>query len=132
MVKIVLILWVGCQTLYGFWLFDWFSPKEPPPSYLFEHPMMSESKVYGVGSGRSFLEAKSKALNDIATQLKSDVRSITSVHKSTATIQTQTDQQITVLTQRKINNYKVIDESYRNGLVYLLIEYERESDLIPE
>lgn len=123
MIKFVLVLWISSQTLYGFWLFDWFRPQEPPPQYALEHPMMTSTKVYGVGAGKSFLEAKTKALNDIATQLKSDVRSITSVSKNTQASQTQTDQQITVLTQRKIDNFTVIDESYRNDLVYVLIEH---------
>ncbi len=123
MIKILVTVWISTQALYGFWLFDWFSPKEPPPQYALEHPMMTPTKVYGVGVGTNFLDAKTKALNDIATQLKSDVRSITSISKNNHLSQTQTDQQITVLTQRKIDNYTVIDESYRNDLVYILIEH---------
>lgn len=123
MIKLLVMVWISTQALYGFWLFDWFGSKEPPPQYVLEHPMMTPTKVYGVGVGTSFLDAKTKALNDIATQLKSDVRSITSVSKNNQLSQTQTDQQITVLTQRKIDNYTVIDESYRNDLVYILIEH---------
>ena len=125
MKKYAVLFFLTYQSVYGFWLFDWFAKPDPLPAYVQEHPMMSDSTVYGVGSGKSFLEAKSKALNDIATQLKSDVRSLTSVHKNSETAQTQTDQQITVLTQRKIENYLVIDESHANGLTYLLIEYKR-------
>lgn len=122
----VLFFLISCQSLYGNWFFDWFVSKEPIPLYVVEHPRMEESKVYGVGSGKNFLEAKSRALNDIATQLKSDVRSITSVQKSSDIPHAQTDQQITVLTKRKINNYKVIDESYANKTVYVLVEYHLE------
>ena len=85
---------------------------------------MDKNVVYGVGSGKNFLEAKSKALNDIATQLTSDVRSITSVHKNTNDGSTS-DQQITVLTKRSIENYKVVDENHANGEVYILIEYQK-------
>ncbi|MDD2780075.1 LPP20 family lipoprotein [Sulfuricurvum sp.] len=126
MKKYAVIFFLTYQSVYGFWLFKWFETPEPLPPYVQKHPMMDGSTVYGVGSGKSFLEAKSKALNDIATQLKSDVRSLTSVHKNSETAQTQTDQQITVLTQRKIDNYHIIDESHANGLTYLLIEYKRQ------
>jgi len=123
--KVFLIFLVGIQSLHAFWLFDWLRPHEPLPPYVLEHPMITERSVYGVGSGKSFLEAKSKALNDIATQLSSDVRSITSVHKSTDADSTQTDQQITVLTRRAIENYTLLDETHANDTVYLLIEYRR-------
>lgn len=126
MQRYVLAVFLSIQALYGFWPFDFFGEsKQPLPVYALEHPLMSEERVYGVGSGRSFLEAKSKALNDIATQLKSDVRSITSVHKNSAEPLTRTDQQITVLTKRKIENFLIVDESQANGLTYLLVEYKR-------
>lgn len=112
------------QSLYGFWPFDWLKSRDPLPSYALEHPLITESNVYGVGNGRNFLEAKTKALNDISTQLKSNVRSITSVHKSSNTDLTNTDQQITVLTKRQIQNYKIIDESHANDVTYILIEYK--------
>lgn len=104
---------------------EWFKSNDPLPSYAVQHPLMDETKVYGVGSGKNFLEAKSKALNDIATQLQSDVRSITSVHKSSSALSSQTDQQITVLTKRKIDNFSIVREDYANGLTYLLVEYKR-------
>ncbi|MBN2870926.1 MAG: LPP20 family lipoprotein [Campylobacterales bacterium] len=112
-------------SAYGFWPFDFFKKeRDPLPPYVLQHPMMDEGSVYGVGSGKSFLEAKSKALNDIATQLRSDVRSITSVHKNSDT-GTTSDQQITVLTQRLIDNYTIVDETHANGEVYLLIRHAR-------
>lgn len=97
---------------------------DPLPVYVLEHPQITASSVYGVGNGRNFLEAKTKALNDISTQLQSNVRSITSVHKSSNTDLTNTDQQITVLTKRQIQNYKIIDESHANDVTYLLVEYK--------
>lgn len=125
--KYLLILMITFQNLYGFWPFDWLKSSDPLPSYVLEHPAITESSVYGVGSGRNFLEAKSKALNDISTQLQSNVRSITSVQKNSTVTGTQTDQQITVLTKRQIDNYTVIDESHANGVTYLLIEYKIQS-----
>lgn len=126
MKKFFTLLIVSVQAVYGFWPFDVLFPKErePLPPYALEHPLMDEHAVYGVGNGRSFLEAKSKALNDIAIQLRSDVRSITSVHKSSEA-GTTSDQQITVLTNRLLENYTVIQEDHPNGEVYLLIEYKR-------
>lgn len=111
---------------YGFWPFDFLTKKErdPLPHYALEHPLMNKNIVYGVGSGKNFLEAKTKAINDIATQINSDVRSITSVHKNTNE-RTTSDQQITVLTKRQINNYTIVDESRVNEEVYLLIEYKQ-------
>lgn len=85
---------------------------------------MNEEYIYGVGNGKSFLEAKSKALNDIATQIESDVRSITSVNKNTLS-GSSTDQQITLLTKRQIENYEIINESHAHGITYLLIRYKR-------
>jgi len=126
--KYLLFLTIAVQSAYGFWPFDWFKSPDPLPPYVLQHPMMDETKVYGVGNGKSFLEAKSKALNDIATQLKSDVRSLTSVQKNTNTAETQTDQQITVLTNRKIDNFLLLDESHANGMTYLLFEYKRLPD----
>ena len=123
--KYLLIFVIGFQSLYGFWPFDWFVSRDPLPPYVLEHPQMNQTSVYGVGNGKSFLEAKSKALNDIATQLRSDVRSITSVHKRSDADATQTDQQITVLTKRTVENYEIMDESHANGEVYLLVEYRR-------
>lgn len=122
---VVLALFLLTPSAYGFWPFDFFKKeRDPLPSYVLQHPMMDEGSVYGVGSGKSFLEAKSKALNDIATQLRSDVRSITSVHKSSDS-GTTSDQQITVLTQRLIDNYTIVDETHANGEVYLLIRHAR-------
>lgn len=117
---------LSVQAAYAFWPFDLFLKKErdPLPPYALEHPVMDERFVYGVGNGKSFLEAKSKALNDIATQLRSDVRSITSVHKSSDS-GTTSDQQITVLTKRLIDNYTIRDETHANGEIYLLIEHRR-------
>lgn len=115
---------MGFQSLHAFWLFDWFGPPQPLPPYVLEHPGVSENAVYGVGSGKNFLEAKTRALNDIATQLRSDVRSITSVRKNSAE-ESRADQQITVLTRRVIDNYTVLDETHAGGTVYLLIEYRR-------
>lgn len=123
--KYLLILLIAFQSLYGFWPFDGFKSPDPLPAYVLQHPSMDEVKVYGVGSGKNFLEAKSKALNDIATQLRSDVRSLTSVQKNSSAAETQTNQQITVLTSRKIDNFLVLDESHANGLTYLLLEYKR-------
>lgn len=125
--KYFLILMVVFQNLYGFWPFDWLKSHDPLPSYVLEHPAITESSVYGVGNGKNFLEAKSKALNDISTQLESNVRSITSVQKNSTVTMTQTNQQITVLTKRQIDNYSVIDESHVNGVTYLLIEYKMKS-----
>lgn len=119
-----LILMIGFQSLYGFWPFNWLKLSDPLPAYVMEHPLITESNVYGVGSGRNFLEAKSKALNDISTQLQSNVRSITSVHKSSEITSTQVDQHIMILTKRKIQNYKIIDESHANDVTYLLVEYK--------
>jgi hypothetical protein len=113
------------QNLFAFWPMEWFKTNDPIPPYVLQHPLMDETKVYGVGSGKNFLEAKSKALNDIATQLQSDVRSITSVHKNSSELLSQTDQQITVLTKRKIDNFSVVREDCANGLTYLLVEYKR-------
>jgi len=121
----VLILLVGYQSLFAFWGFDWFKSSDPLPPYALQHPVMTEESVYGVGNGKTFLEAKSKALNDIATQLRSNVRSITSVNKSSDADVTRTDQQITVLTQRRIDNYTVLDESRIGENTYLLVEYKR-------
>lgn len=117
---------LSVQAAYAFWPFDLFLKKErdPLPPYALEHPVMDERFVYGVGNGKSFLEAKSKALNDIATQLRSDVRSITSVHKNSDS-GTTSDQQITVLTKRLIDNYTIRDETHANGEIYLLIEHRR-------
>lgn len=129
MAKYLLIVLATWQSAYGFWLSDWFGgAKDPLPAYVNAHPQISDNTVYGVGSGKSFLEAKSKALNDIAIQLRSDVRSITSVHKSSDTAESQTDQQITVLTKRQIENYTIVDESHANGETYLLIEYKRSGE----
>ena len=125
MKKILLTLVFCTHTAYAFWPFDVFSKeREPLPSYALVHPQITEAFIYGIGSGKNFLEAKSKALNDISTQLSSDVRSITSVHKNTAT-GTTSDQQITLLTKRLITNYTILDESHVNGEVYLLIGYKR-------
>jgi hypothetical protein len=114
------------MQVYGFWPFDFLTKKasDPLPGYVLEHPQTTNNMVYGVGNGKNFLEAKTKALNDIATQLASDVRSITSVHKNTSE-GTTSDQQITVLTKRLIENYTIVDESHVNGEVYLLITYAR-------
>lgn len=121
--KYVLIILISIQSVYAFWPFNWFKSPDPLPPYAIEHPLMTETKVYGVGNGNSFLEAKTKALNDIATQLQSNVRSITSVSKNNQSDTTQVDQQITVLTKRQISNYTIIDESHANSVTYLLIEY---------
>lgn len=125
MEKLFWILMMTFQSLYGFWPFDWFKSPDPLPPYALEHPLINASSVYGVGSGKNYLEAKTKALNDIATQMQSEVRSLTSVHKNSDSGETQTDQQITLLTKRKIENFTVLDESHANGLTYLLIEYKR-------
>jgi len=125
--KYLLILMIAFQNLYAFWPFEWLKSSDPLPSYVLEHPVITESSIYGVGNGKNFLEAKSKALNDISTQLQSNVRSITSVQKNSAATTTQTDQQITVLTKRQVDNYSVIDESHANGVTYLLIEYKMKS-----
>lgn len=122
--KYFLLLVISFQSLYGFWPFNWMKSPDPLPAYVLEHPLMSESSVYGVGNGRNFLEAKTKALNDISTQLQSNVRSITSVHKSSDMDSTNTDQQITVLTKRQIQNYKIMDESHANDVTYILVEYK--------
>lgn len=122
--KYLLLLMISFQSLYGFWPFNWLKSQDPLPAYVLEHPLMSDSNVYGVGNGRNFLEAKTKALNDISTQLQSNVRSITSVHKSSEIASTQVDQQITVLTKRQIQNYKIIDESHANDVTYMLVEYK--------
>lgn len=112
--------------MYGFWPFDFLikTTRAPLPAYALQHPLMDNNVVYGVGNGKNFLEAKSKALNDIATQLASDVRSITSVHKNTNDGSTS-DQQITVLTKRLIENYTIVDETHVNEEVYLLINYKK-------
>lgn len=124
--RYLLALLISVQGAYAFWPFDWLSAKNDPlPAYAMEHPMMTEESVYGVGVGKSFLEAKTKALNDIATQLRSDVRSITSVEKNSGSDTTQTNQQITVLTQRAVDNYAIVDEAHANGQTYLLIRYKR-------
>jgi len=112
------------QSVFGFWPFDWFKTKDPLPPYVLEHPLLNEEYVYGVGNGKSFLEAKSKALNDIATQMESNVRSITSVNKNTQ-FGSSADQQITVLTKRHIENYEIIDETHANGTTYLLVRSKR-------
>jgi hypothetical protein len=125
-VRVILLALMFCGQVYGFWPFDYFMNKQsdPLPYYALEHPLMTNDIVYGVGNGKNFLEAKTKALNDIATQLASDVRSITSVHKNTNQ-GTTSDQQITVLTKRLIENYTVLNESHVNGEVYLLINYKK-------
>lgn len=124
--RVVFLAFILCGQVYGFWPFDYFTKKQsdPLPHYAVEHPLMTNEIVYGVGNGKNFLEAKTKALNDIATQLVSDVRSITSVHKNT-NLGTTSDQQITVLTKRLIENYTVLNESHVNGEVYLLINYKK-------
>lgn len=123
--KYLLIWMIFFQNVYAFWPVDWFVSPDPLPPYVLEHPGMNDRCIYGVGSGKNFLEAKTKALNDIATQLRSDVRSITSVIKESRSDSTRTDQQITVLTQRRIDNYTIMDETHANGQTYLLIEYTR-------
>jgi hypothetical protein len=122
----IILALILCVQAYGFWPFDFLTKKEhdPLPHYVLEHPLMNNNVVYGVGSGKNFLEAKTKALNDIATQINSDVRSITSVHKNTNE-GTASNQQITVLTKRQINNYTIVDESHINEEVYLLISYKK-------
>lgn len=122
--KFLIILFLTSKSVFGFWPFDWFDSKDPLPAYVLEHPLVNEEYIYGVGNGRNFLEAKSKALNDIATQVESNVRSITSVNKNTAT-GSSADQQITVLTKRLIENYEITDETHANGTTYLLIRYKR-------
>lgn len=122
--KYFLLLMISFQSLYGFWPFNWMKSPDPLPPYVMEHPQLTVSSVYGVGNGKNFLEAKTKALNDISTQLQSNVRSITSVHKSSDITSTQVDQQITVLTKRQIQNYKIIDESHANDVTYILVEYK--------
>ncbi|MDD2839197.1 MAG: hypothetical protein AB7U44_06080 [Sulfuricurvum sp.] len=128
--KILFILLCSTQALQAFWLFDFFKeePKPIPPPYALEHPMISDTSVFGVGNGKNYLEAKTKALNDIATQLQSDVRSLTSVHKNSESGENQTDQQITLLTKRKLDNFTVIDESHVGETTYLLIEYKKNSN----
>lgn len=124
MKKIFIALVICGQAAHAFWPFGILFEKDTLPSYVLAHPLMNEDTVYGVGNGKSFLEAKSKALNDIATQLRSDVRSITSVRKNSDD-GTSSDQQITVLTQRMLGNYTILEESQANGEIYLLIQYKR-------
>lgn len=119
----LLLMWIY-QSAFGFWAFAWFKSHDPLPPYVLEHPLISEEYIYGVGDGKSFLEAKTKGLNDIATQMESNVRSITSVNKNTQSGST-TDQQITVLTKRLIDNFEIMDETHANGVTYLLIRYKR-------
>lgn len=124
--RVLFAFLLSIQSVYGFWPFDGLfgNKRDPLPAYALVHPQMDTHSVYGVGDGESFLEAKSKALNDIATQLSCDVRSITSVHKESET-GTTSDQQITVLTKRQIENYVIRNEAQANGRIYLLIEYKR-------
>lgn len=115
---------IWAKGVYAFWLFDGLEQdRKPLPPYVLEHPSMNGIYVYGVGNGANFLEAQSRALNDIAVQLRSDVRSITTVRSSSDSDSAQTDQQIVVLTQRKISNYRVLDETHVGESVYVLIEY---------
>ncbi|MGD9969059.1 MAG: hypothetical protein AB7S65_01260 [Sulfuricurvum sp.] len=120
-------VWFGliwAKGVYAFWLFDWLEQdRKPLPPYVLEHPLMNGIYVYGVGNGANFLETQSCALNDIAVQLRSDVRSITTVRSNSDSDSSQTDQQIVVLTQRKISNYRVLDETHVGENVYVLIEY---------
>lgn len=97
--------------------------KDPIPSFAKKHPVSSSTIIYGVGVSSSYLNAKANALNDIATQLKLEVRSITSVNKSTKNEQSTISENITMLTNKKIQNYTIVEDKIANNKHYILIKY---------
>lgn len=118
---LIMFGWSGCSE----------SKPTPPPTFYLQHPEPSNGTVFGVGKGSSFLEAKLKALDDIATQLNSRVQSITTLHKQ-GVGPTETDQHITVLTRKDIGNYEVVTEKRVDDTTYLLLQHHVHQGVAPK
>lgn len=122
--KLFLIISIFVSNLYANWFTDLFaSSNDKLPSYYLKHPIPNKKVIYGVGVGETYLDSKAVALNDIAVQLKSRIKSITTVDKSLDRTNISTN--ITILTDRKIDNYKIIKEDFVNDKFYLLILFEK-------
>ncbi len=119
--RVLLLCLLATQPLLAFWPFDSSDSQEQLPAYVMVHPEPTQSMLYGVGEGETFLDAKAKALNDIATQLRSEVRSVTAVEKGAQG--TSASQKITLVTERRIENYEIVRHERVAGRYYLLLEY---------
>ena len=108
----------------AFWPFE-NAAKHAAPAFYLQPPQENLDFVYGVGRGSSFLEAKIKALDDLATQLSSRVHVITSVHKQSDD-PTEVKQHITILTHRDIADYEIVQEAVAEEIVYLLLRHRKD------
>ena len=99
--------------------------QHPVPKFALTHPQETSKYIYGVGISSNYLQAKARALNDISTQIKLEIRSISSINKSTSSHNTHVSENITLLTSRKVNNYTILHDKLVNKSYYILIRYEK-------
>lgn len=99
--------------------------KQPTPSFAIEHPKETTTHIYGVGIANNYLQAKARALNDISTQIKIEVRSISSIERSSENKESKVSENITMLTSKKVSNYTILKEKLVNEKYYMLIRYNK-------
>ena len=104
-----------------------YEKKQPLPPFVLHPPKTTKSEIFEIGVAPTYFKAKLKALNDIASQLNTEIKSITLLKKSSQKKHSSFSKNITIITKQDIKNYKIIKEVFQNDKFFLLIKYEAES-----
>ncbi len=119
---ISLAIFLSNIQLFGFWPFE-DSQKQEVPEYVLNVPKTDDNFYYAVGVSTTYQNAKALALNDIASQIESEIRSISTLSKD------GTDknfvQNITIITKNKIDDYEILKDEYANETFYILIRVKK-------